>query len=197
MNVKPILDHWEIPRIETIRIAEHRVLAEHPIPGRQGGLFQDLGTRPATLVITGSLAGDEMRDQFLQSAREKFQAGTPTTFTADITTATQIQYVVIEDMRFEEVASSPDNFRYLIVLRESPPPPPPDSLPNLDADLLDQALDLVDDFGDLTDLLDTLSIPDFGDPTPLLRGALDQVKAALDGLSGVSTALNELFGESE
>ncbi|MCS7220697.1 MAG: hypothetical protein RML36_09210 [Anaerolineae bacterium] len=197
MNIKPILDNWEIPRIETIRIVERRALAEHPIPGRQGSLYQDLGTRPATIVIAGSLAGDEMRDQFLQSVREKFQAGLPVTFTADITTATQIQYVVIEDMRFEEIAGSPDSFRYVIALRESPPPPPPGGLHDLDADLLDQALDLVSDISDLTDLLDRLSIPNFGDPTPPLRGALDQMKAALNGLSGTSIALNELFGGSE
>jgi hypothetical protein len=196
MNIKPILDDWEIPRIEVIRITEHRVLAEHSIPGRQGSLFQDLGTRPATIVIIGSLAGDEVRDQFLQSVREKFQAGSPVTFTADITTATQIQYVVIEDMRFEEIAGSPDSFRYVILLRESPPPPPPSGLPDLDAGLLDQALDLVNDIGDLTNLLDTLSIPNLRDPTPPLRDALGQVKMALDGLGQASIVLNELFGES-
>ncbi|HEY64198.1 MAG TPA: hypothetical protein G4O02_06460 [Caldilineae bacterium] len=197
MNIKPILDSWEIPRIESIRIQERRVWAEHPIPGRQGSVFQDLGTRPATIVITGSLAGDEMRDEFLETVREKFQAGEPVTFAADITTATQIQYVVIEDLQFAEVAGSPDSFRYTIVLRESPPPPPPGGLPDLDSDLLDQAQDLVGDIGDLTNLLDTLSLPDFADPTPPLREALDEVETALGTLDGVASSLQELFGEGD
>jgi len=198
MNIKPILDNWEIPCIETIRTTERRVLAEHPIPGRQGSLFQDLGTRPAAITITGSLAGDEMRDEFLQTVREKFQAGEPMTFTADITTATQIQYVVIEDLLFAEVAGSPDSFRYTILLRESPPPPPPGGLPDLDSDLLDQAQGLVGDIGDLTNILDTLgSIPDFGNPVPPLQSSLDQFENVTSGLSDATGGLRDLFGISE
>ncbi len=197
MNIKPILDSWEIPRIESIRIRERRVWAEHPIPGRQGSVFQDLGTRPAAIVITGSLAGDEMRDEFLETVREKFQAGEPVTFTADITTATQIQYVVIEDLQFAEVAGSPDSFRYTIVLRESPPPPP-DGAPDLDADLLDQAQGLIGDIGDLTNILDALgSIPDFGNPVPPLQSSLDQFENVASGLSEATTTLRNLFGISE
>jgi hypothetical protein len=195
MKIKPILDNWEIPRIETIRTAERRALVEHPIPGRQGSLYQDLGTRPTGIAIAGSLAGDELRDDFLQQVRQKFQAGAPVTFTADITTATQIQYVVIEELRFEEVAGSPDSFRYAVVLRESPPPPPPGGLPDLDAGLLDQALDLVGDIGDLTNLLDMLgSIPDLGNPVPPVAGALDGVKAATSNLSPIADSLKGIFG---
>lgn len=195
MNVKPILDSWEIPHIEAIRLAERRALVEHAIPGRQGSLYQDLGTHPAAIVITGSLAGDEARDEFLEAAREKFQAGEPVTFTADITTATQIQYVVIEEMRFEEVAWSPDTFRYTLILRESPPPPPPGGLPSLDASLLDQALNLVGDIGDLTNLLDTLgSVPDFGNPVPPLQSSLDEFSNVAGGLTEAMQGLRELFG---
>ena len=197
MNVKPILDSWEIPRIENIRIAERRVWVEHAVPGRQGSLYQDLGTRPAAIVISGSLAGDQMRDEFLETVRAKFQAGQPVTFTADITTATQIQYVVIEDMAFAEVAGLPDSFRYSVVLRESPPPPPPGGLPDIDAGLLDQALDLVGDIGDLTNLLDGLgSIPDLGNPVPPLQSSLDQFKNVTGGLAEAMNTLNGLFGLS-
>jgi hypothetical protein len=198
MNVKPILDSWEIPRIEAIRTKERRVLAEHSIPGRQGTLYQDLGTRPATITITGSLAGDEVRDEFLRSVREKFQAGQPVTFTADITTATQIQYVVIRDLQFAEVAGSPDSFRYTIILQESPPPPPPGGVPDLDSDLLDQAQDLVGDIGDLTNILDQLgNIPDFGNPVPPVQSTLDQFENVTSGLSDAVDSLNSLFGFSE
>ena len=195
MNVKPILDSWEIPRIENIRIAERRVWVEHAVPGRQGSLYQDLGTRPAAIVISGSLAGDQMRDEFLETVRAKFQAGQPVTFTADITTATQIQYVVIEDMAFAEVAGLPDSFRYSVVLRESPPPPPPGGLPDIDAGLLDQALDLVGDIGDLSNLLDVVNgLPDLANPVPPLTDALAEVNAAASGLGSIADGLKGLFG---
>lgn len=195
MNVKPILDSWEIPRIESIRLAEHRVWVEHAIPGRQGSLYQDLGTRPAAIVISGSLAGDQVRDEFLETVRAKFQAGQPVTFTADITTATQIQYVVIEDMDFAEVAGLPDSFRYSIVLRESPPPPPPGGLPDVDAGLLDQALEAVGDIGDLSNLLDVVQgVPDLANPVPPLTDALSEVNAAASGLGSIADGLKGLFG---
>lgn len=96
MRVKPMLGNWEIPRIESIRALEHRAFVEFPVPGRVGSLFQDTNTAPTRLAITGRLYGDEARDQFLEDLRAKFRAGEPVTFVADITTATEIQYVIIE-----------------------------------------------------------------------------------------------------
>ena len=41
---------------------------------------------------------------------------------ADITEATDLQFVVVEAMRFEESAAYPDEISYHLRLRESPPP---------------------------------------------------------------------------
>ena len=39
-----------------------------------------------------------------------------------------------------------------------------------------------------------MSVPDFGDPTPPLSGALDGTKAALEGLSEAPAKIADLFG---
>lgn len=197
MAVKPVLGDWEIPRVDVMRTAEARKFAELAVPGRQGSLFQDLNAEPTLIEIGGSIFADEERNEFLSTVREKFRAGEPATFVADITQATDIQFVVIDSMRFEQRADRPDEVLYHLVLRESPPPPPPpDPLGGIDTSLLDQAAGFVDGVTDALDALAALAnLPDFSDPTALLGGTLDKVTTALDGLSGVTTSITQLFGE--
>lgn len=199
MKAKPILDKWEIKGIEGITSLENRKLAEHSVPGKTGNVFQDLGSKPTEITITGSLHGDDVRDGFLQEVRKRYKAAQPVTFVADITTATEIKYVVIKDLQFLEKANDPDHFKYKIVLDESPPPPPP---PNpagaIDADLSDLADGFPDDVLGALDAIDMLgSVPEFQDPTPPLQGTLDGVKSAVDELGKLTPALTDLFGEGE
>ncbi len=196
MNVRPVLGDWEIPRIDHIESFERRQYVEFPIPGRVGSLFQDMNTTPTAILITGSLYGDETRNEMLEDVRTRFQSGEPLTFVADIVTATQIQYVIIEQLLFEEYSTTPDELRYQMLLLESPPPPPPpDPLGSLDSDLLDQAGSLVDSVAGALDVIDALGdIPDISDPTSDLPGALDSVTGATTGLDTNLSSLSELFG---
>ena len=193
MKVKPVLGGWEIPHIASIGSFEQRSFAELAVPGKTASLFQDLAATPTRIVIGGSLFGDEDRDSFLQEVRDKFRAGEPVTFVADIVTATEIQYVVIETLQFEQSAARPDEIEYLIALRESPPPPPPAG-PSLDDGLLDEAGSFLDSVTGALGALDSLGLPDFGDPTPPLKGTVDGVKGALGGLGDVTGQLGDLFG---
>jgi hypothetical protein len=199
MNVKPVLGDWEIPRIEAIEAYEQRRFVELAVPGRAGSLYQDLNLRPACIGLRGSLFGDETRNDFLEALREKFRAGEPVTFVADILTATEVQYVIIETLEVAESGRYPDQMNYRIVLRESPPPPPPpDPLGGIDTGLLDDAGNLLDSVTGALDALDMLgSIPDISDPTPPLRETLSGVASALEGLSGITGDLSNLFGESD
>jgi hypothetical protein len=194
-----MLGDWEVPRIQLMRTLEHRVFVELPAPGRVGSLYQDLNTAPTRIAIAGSLYGDEARDVFLEELRGKFRAGEPVTFVADIVTATEVQYVIIETLDFQESATRPDQTNYLIVLKESPPPPPPpDPLGGLDTGLLDQAAGLLDTVTGALDMLDALgNVPDIGDPTPPLRSALDGVTAATEGLGDALDPLREIFGSED
>jgi len=196
MKVKPMLGDWEVPHIAAIRSAERRAFAELPVPGRAGSVFQDLNAGPLRLAIEGSLYGDEARDDFLEEIRGKFRAGEPVTFVADIVTATEVQHVIVEELRFEESGVRPDQIDYFLVLRESPPPPPPPNpLGGLDTGLLDQAGSFLDSVTGALDAIGMLgSVPELKDPTPPLRGALDNVKSAVGGLGGVAAKLGDLFG---
>ncbi|MBI5015283.1 MAG: hypothetical protein HZB55_07295 [Deltaproteobacteria bacterium] len=199
MKVKPVLGDWEIPNIAYIGSLERRDFAEMPVPGKVGSVFQDLSSAPTRVVIAGSLFGDDKRDEVLEAVRTKFRAGEPVTFVADIVTATEVQYVVIEELRFEESAEVPDQTAYQIVVRESPPPPPPPNpLAGLDAGLLDQAGSFLDSVAGALAAIDGLgSIPDFGNPVPPLTSSLDQVEGAASGLTSAVQTLRGLFGIGE
>lgn len=196
MKVKPVLGDWEIPRIAAIQSAERRAFAELATPGRVGSLFHDMNSTPTTVALRGSLYGDEVRNTFLTEMRQRFKAGAPVTFVADILTATDVQYVVIEMLHLQESGIRPDQTDYLIVLRESPPPPPPpDPLGGLDAGLLDQAGAFLDSVSGALDVIAALgNIPELSDPTPPLQNALTQVEAATAGLGDVAAALRGLLG---
>jgi len=196
MKQQPVLGDWEIPRIASIRTFEDRRFVELPVPGRVGSLFQDLNTSPTRIAISGSLYGDEARDDFLQKLRDKYKAGAAVTFVADILTATEVKYVVVQTLRLRESGKSPDETDYFILLQESPPPPPPpDPLGGLDSSLLDEAGGLV---GQVTGALDAVtklgSIPSFKDPTPPLKSTLGGVNSAVSGLGDVGNKLKDLFG---
>ena len=199
MMVRPALGGWEIPHIERIEAAERRRLAEFPVPGRVGSAYQDMNSAPVRIAISGSLFGDEARDDFLAEVRDKFKAGEPVSFVADIVAGTELQYVVIEAMQFEERGTRPDQMAYRLVLKESPPPPPPpDPLGGLDAGLLDQAEGFLDTVNGALDAIEALGdLPDIGNPTGQLTGALDGVAQATGGLGAVLDPLRAIFGTDD
>jgi len=197
MNVRPVLGDWEIPRIASIEALERRSFVELPVPGRVGSLFQDMNTAPTRVAIAGSLYGDETRNEFLEELRGRFREGEPVTFVADIVTATEVQYVVIEELRFRENGNRPDETEYFMILRESPPPPP-EPAADLDAGLVDEAGDFLDSATGALDVIDTLgSTPDIGDPTPPLSSAIDGVTEATAGLEDTLGPLRAIFGSGD
>ena len=191
MKAKPMLGDFELDGIEMIESLERRVLAEHRVPGLAGSYLQDMGTEANLIVITGSKSGDDARDAFLEGIRGLFNKGEAVTFTADINTATELSDVLIEDLQVAEVSGSPDSFRYLMTLRKyvKPPEPPPAGM--LDAGILGDAESLV---GALSTLDQLGSIPDLGDPTKPLGGAVDSVQAATSTLPGIISRLTALLG---
>jgi hypothetical protein len=186
-----MLGEFSLEHIEHIESSERRVLVEHAVPGLAGNYFQDMGTAANIVVIVGTKHGDDARDAFLEGIREIFNAGEPTTFVADINTATDITEVIIEDLKVAEISGDPDSFRYLIKLRKYIEPPEPPVLGGLDASVLSDALGALD----AMDLLDALvTIPDFADPTEPLKEAMNGIKNATAGLADAAAPLNRIFG---
>ena len=117
---------------------------------------------------------------------------------ADILTGTDVQYVLIEQLKIDVDAQHPDQTAYQLVLAESPPPPPPGGLlDGIDTGLLDQAGGFLDSVTGALDALDALgSIPDLGDPTQPLTGMLDEVENTMGQLNDVTSVITDLFGAS-
>lgn len=202
MLIRPMLDAWEIPRISRIRSGEARRLAFMPVPGLTGDLSQDLGRGALVVEITGALYGDEARDEFLKTLREKFLAAEPVDFIADIVNESRLEQVRIEALDFEENADRPDECFYRIRLCEYTEPPEP---PGLGSDFgaeLDAGLDLEAALG--LDLLDLPTLPDLpGLPITLpkldnalapLEPAAESLRATLAGAGKLLDPLKNLLG---
>jgi hypothetical protein len=89
-------------------------------------------------VATGSGAAD-----FAQKLEKKFTAGKPVRFVTDIVAASRISHVVIENLRFQDVAGKPARFAYVLSLRESVKPANPESSSTVDAGVAGDAKQLV------------------------------------------------------
>jgi hypothetical protein len=199
-----MIGSWQVPRIERIGSHEARRLGVLPVPGLSGDLHQDQGRGALVVEIIGSLTGDEARDGFLAELRRSLYAAEPVDFVADIVHDAQLEQVLIEALDVEEVADSPDSFRYRVVLREHTEPPQPaagfgpaiaglgaaagagaaagfdpEALAGVEASLLTEisaGLDLLD----LPALLPEVSLPKVGDLLTPLKEAGEALKKTLD-----------------
>lgn len=190
MKIKPMIGEYEVPGLERIGAQERRRLREIPVPGLGGSYHQDMGAHPLALRLEGSVQGDDNRDGFLDKVRGMFAAGDPVDFVADIITATAIEKMIIAGLQVEESSETPDTFRYAITLVQYTEPPPDPAPDDQAADIASEA-DLLSKVADIPDLL---SAPNFGDPTPPLRGALDGFKNAMGGFTGLTSSAKDLFG---
>ncbi len=197
-----MLDGWEIPRIARIASGESRRLALLPVPGLIGDLSQDLGRGALVVEISGALYGDEARDTFLKEVRERFLAGEPVDFIADIVNEAQLEQVLIESLDLEESAANPDECFYRIRLCEYTEPPEPAGLASDFGAELDAALDLEADLG--LDLLDLPSLPDLpglpitlpklGDALAPLKPAAENLRSTVAGAASLLDPLDDLLG---
>ncbi|MFQ3662076.1 MAG: hypothetical protein SNJ69_06740 [Chloroflexaceae bacterium] len=184
-----MLDNIALPLVQDVRTHEDQALVSLPVPGMEGAAYQHLGRRPALITVLGMLADDESLAA-LEELRRRFYAHDPLPFSADITTATDVRQVVIDDLQVRELAGRPQQFHYTLRLLEYVPPPPPAPLvqaPGVDLD--------ADAF--LAGVGDLLGLPDLSldDPLPPLRGLLDGAREHATRLSEVLRPLAELLGD--
>lgn len=152
MPAKPMLDKVELQQVGTVEADEREILETHSVPALEGDFLQDLGRRASRVVLTGTITGASAADG-LKSLREKFRAGAPVPFVEDISTATRIDKVLIEEMDVRELAGKPERFEYALALLEytpaakpepAPPPPPPPPPPQTDSGKVTLEVTVVD-----------------------------------------------------
>ncbi len=185
-----MIAEFEVPGLTRIGTVESRRLVEIPVPGLPGSYHQDLGHEPLRLRLEGSLHGDDAHDAFLEEVRRLHLEAEPVDFVADITTATDLEQMLVATLRLDESSRDDGVLRYLITLVQYTEPPP---APALD-DLADEIAAEADALVDIMEIPDLLSAPDFGDPTPPLQDTLNEFNTAMEELDGLGPALGELFG---
>jgi hypothetical protein len=140
--MRPMLDDLELPQVQEIGEHDRRALAEHKPPGMDGSLLQNLGRRPLHLVVRGVASGADARG-FLDKLEQKFAAGDPLPFTADIVADAELDTVLVDDLQLEELAGRPERWAYTLELREHIEPVEPAAAPGVDSDLLNEAANAV------------------------------------------------------
>jgi hypothetical protein len=137
-----MLDDLELPQVQEIATLERRVLAEHKPPGMDGSLLQNMGRRPTRVALWGVATGPDALS-FVEQLDGKFRAGRPLPFTADVVADSRIEQVVIDDLRLQDLAGKPQRYAYVLTLREYIEPVEPEDVSPLNADILDDALGLM------------------------------------------------------
>ncbi len=156
----PMIDDIELAAVQRIRQETRQDYVKHRIAGLEGELHQRLGRRSHRVLLTGLLLPAAAQDD-LKKLQEKASAGDEVTFTADITTALEIDRMVIEAFQAEQEVGPAGQIAYSMILSESPPLPEPATV---------SAFGGLDDFG----------LGDLGfDP-----GALGDVLSDIEGMAG-------------
>lgn len=122
-----MIDDLALAAVQVARQETHQGFATHRIAGLDGTLHQRVGRASHRVVLRGVLVPPASTDD-LAALQEKAAAGAEVTFTADITTALSVAKMVIESFAAEALPGPPGQYRYEVVLAESPPLPPPAEL---------------------------------------------------------------------
>ena len=119
-----MLDDLELKAVQWIREETDAAFARQRVVGLDGTLHQKVGRASHRVTLGGALLPDSATDD-LKKLQTKAAAGDEITFTADITTALDVQKYVIESIAADQLPGASGQFTYRIVLSESPPLPPP------------------------------------------------------------------------
>src|SRR5688572_5887117 len=124
MTAVPMIDDVELVAVQWIRQESAHGFGRQDVPGLEGTLHQKLGRRSHRVHLAGVLLPGTATDD-LAGLQGKAAAGAEVTFTADITTALNVDHMLIEAMAAEQEVGRGGQFSYAITLVESPPLPEP------------------------------------------------------------------------
>jgi hypothetical protein len=176
----PMLDDLELTAVQLVRQETEQDYRRRRIAGLEGTFHQHLGRRSHRVVVGGLLLPPTAADD-LATLQKKAASGEEVTFTADISTALNIERMVIESFAAEQGVGVGGQTAYAILLSESPPLPPPAEV---------AAFGGLDDFGvgdlgfDPGALGDVLS--DIADQAGSVMAMADAAMGAIDGLKDLA-----------
>lgn len=172
----PLLGDISLQYVQQIEHSLDAGFASSRIAGLEGELQQRSGRPSHYIRIEGVLIGETTRDD-LGTLQTAAQTGDELTFAADITSALDLQKVVIRSLQDYESAGRPNQIQYRIELAESPPLPPPAEVSGFGG---------LDDFG-LGDLgIDTGMLDDLQDLAGDIASAAEQALGAVEALGALA-----------
>ncbi len=172
----PLLGDISLQYVQYIEHSLEAGFVSSRIAGLEGELQQRSGRPSHCVRIEGVLFGETARDD-LGTLQTAAQTGEELTFAADITSALDLQKVVIRSLQDDESAGRPNQIQYRLELAESPPLPPPAEISGFGG---------LDDFG-LGDLgIDTGMLDDLQDLAGDISAAVDQAMGAIDALGALA-----------
>ena len=173
----PLLGDISLQYVQRIEHSLEAGFVASRIAGLEGELQQRSGRASHQVRIEGVLVGDTARDD-LGTLQAAAQTGEEIPFAADVTSALDLQKVVIRSFRAEEGAGRPGPIHYRLELAESPPLPPPAEVSGFGG---------LDDFG-LGDLgIDTGMLGDLESLAGDVAAAVDQAMGAVDALGALAS----------
>lgn len=187
------------------------------VPGLDGDVLQRAGRGSHMIWIRGILSGDTALDD-LGALQKLAAAGDEVRFSADISTALELEHVVAADLRAQVVAGTENLVSYELCLVESPPLPPPAQVSGFgglddfglgdlgfDTDIMGDLAALADDVAGAVDAvmdaaeqlaaLASLSGIDVGGPLKPLGDAVGAVTSAASTFGTISVSLTALVGD--
>jgi hypothetical protein len=168
----PLLGELSLEFVQRLEHALDGGFSPTRIAGLSGTLQQRSGRPSHQILVSGLLLGPDAGSA-LEALQQAAAGGEELTFAADITTALDLQRVVITSLRVAEIAGHPGRFVYEIALAESPPLPPPAR---------------VESFGGLGDF----GLGDLGFDTDILGDLLDEASALADAVTAALDVIEQL-----
>ena len=89
----------------------------HAIPGLDGCVFQDMGRTAVRIQFDGTITG-KSAISVVEMIRSRYKSGQPVPFISDISGASDITKVIIDDFRVTGESGTKNQYSYTITLRE-------------------------------------------------------------------------------
>jgi hypothetical protein len=112
----------ELVGLSRIYTEDTRTLVKQRGPGQAGGLFQDLGREPVTIVMEGILLGEDTQAA-LEELRQAHANAKPLSFAADAVAGADLTHVHIAELQVRQLAGHAERFAFFLRVREHTEPP--------------------------------------------------------------------------
>lgn len=108
--------------LSRVATEDTRSLVKQRGPGQAGGLFQDLGREPVTIVMEGILLGEDTQAA-LEELRQAHAKAKPMTFATDAIAGADLTHVLIANLQIRQLAGHTSRFAFFLRVREYTEPP--------------------------------------------------------------------------